>query len=153
MRPQLAGLAKKHGDKVVVLKVNVDRQRTLTSMAGVRSIPDRRLFFGGRQLDRSVGGLSRVALERMVLKHEGVIEPFEPQAESAPVIASEGPLQRLERNMAKVSSDNQRQWPEDKVATSEPSNAAKPNEEAELKSGTIKPMAKDWLPPGVTRVK
>lgn len=153
MRPQLASLAKKHGDKVVVLKVNVDRQRTLASMAGVRSIPDRRLFIGGRQLERKVGGMSGQALAKMVLKHEEKIVPAQPRPEAAPMLAEGGPLRRLERKVMEVRSDNDLQWPGKEVAAKEATAAGTPAEDPEIKSGTIEPMGKDWLPPGVTKVK
>jgi thioredoxin-like negative regulator of GroEL len=157
MRPQLAGLAREHGDKVVVLKVNVDRQRALASKAGVRSIPDRRLFFAGRQLDRSVGGLSQTALERMVLKHEGVMASSPQEDEGGSMLAIKMPLQKLKRQLADVRSDNRLQLMEGTVAEQAPPAQAEegaPSESKDgLKSGTIEPMAKDWLPPGVTAVE
>ena len=153
MRPQLADLAKKHGDKVVVLKVNVDRQRTLASMAGVRSIPDRRLFIGGRQLERKVGGMSGSALAKMVLKHEGKTVPAQAVEEPAGILAENGPLRRLERTVVEVRSDSTLQWPGKDVAAAEPAAPVTPAKESALKSGSIEPMGNDWLPPGVTKVK
>ena len=157
MRPQLASLAKKHGDKVVVLKVDVDRQRMLASMAGVRSIPDRRLFIGGRQVERSVGGMSRKALEQLVLKHGDKLGP------SRGMVAKQVPPRSLERQLPEVSDDQRLPWPQGKpaadvaaaesAARGKPAGAVDAKKDAGLKSGTIEPMAKDWLPPGVTKVK
>lgn len=144
MRPQLAGLTKKHGDKVVVLKVNVDRQRTLASLAGVRSIPDRRLFFAGRQLERSVGGTRLASLERIVIKHAGRLDSPGPVLAQTPPMPKKG-LRRLEHQLQEVRTGNEMQ------GTNRP--VSKPKPQAEGKSGTIDPMGKDWLPPGVTRVE
>ena len=47
MAPQLVKLAKNHGDKVVVLKVDVMRYGAMAQKAGVRGIPDTRLLYGG----------------------------------------------------------------------------------------------------------
>ena len=71
MAPQLAALAGRQGDKVVVLKVDVDRNRELAMKAGVRSIPDMRLLHGGRQLEKMVGSRSVEQLEQVVAKHAG----------------------------------------------------------------------------------
>ena len=75
MSPQLAGLARQDGDKVVVLQVNVDRQRTLARRAGVRSIPDTRLYFAGRQVERKTGGMQLSQLRQMVQRHAGKLPP------------------------------------------------------------------------------
>lgn len=67
--PHLSRLAANHGDKVVVLKVNVDREKALASRAGVRSIPDVRLLHAGNQLEQSIGGHPYQYYESLVLKH------------------------------------------------------------------------------------
>lgn len=68
--PFLSKLAAQHGDKVIILKVNTDREQALASRAGVRSIPDVRLMHGGKQLERYVGGRPYRDYEAIVLKHE-----------------------------------------------------------------------------------
>lgn len=73
--PHLSKLASKHGDKVVVLKVNVDLQRELASQAHIKSIPDVRLLYGGKQLERSVGSKSYEYFEAWVLKHADHLPP------------------------------------------------------------------------------
>ena len=101
--PSLSRLASAHGDKVVVLKVNVDREKTLARRAGIRSIPDVRLLHAGSQLERHTGGRSYGFYESLVLKHAGrlpeVAAPAQPQPASG--------------------------------------------------GGSITPLEKDWLPPGV----
>jgi len=67
--PHLSTLAARHGDKVVVLKVNVDHQRALAGRAGVRGIPDVRLLHAGRSLEHIVGGRPYEHYEALVLKH------------------------------------------------------------------------------------
>jgi thioredoxin-like negative regulator of GroEL len=82
LKPQLAALAKKHGDKVVVLLVNVNSEGPLAMKANVRSIPDSRLFSGGKQVANVVGGRSMDFFEALVLKHAKSLPP--------PVLAQTG---------------------------------------------------------------
>lgn len=152
MRPQLAGLARKHGDKVVVLKVNVDRQRTLAAMAGVRSIPDRRLYFAGRQLERSVGATHLESLERIVAKHEGMLDTPGPAVAQRTLIPMNG-LRKLELQVQEVRSGNGMPAVHRSVSKPETGAPAAPGPEAAARSGAVEPMAPDWLPPGVTRVE
>lgn len=71
MKPQLATLARKHGDKVVVLLVHVNQNSNLAMKAGVRSIPDTRLVLGGKELERVVGGYPIAHFEKLINKHAG----------------------------------------------------------------------------------
>lgn len=96
MSPQLAGLAKQDGDKVVVLQVNVDRQRALAQRAGVRSIPDTRLYFDGRQLERKMGGMHLSQLSQMVQRHASKL-PSPPAANPA-ALASAGTPKKVSTN-------------------------------------------------------
>ncbi len=75
LAPSLAKLAQKHGDKVIVLKVNVDKEGELAQKAGVSSIPDVRLLHGGKQLDRFVGLVSYEKIEALILKNESRLPP------------------------------------------------------------------------------
>lgn len=113
LSPTLSKLASAHGDKVVILKVNVDRERSLSSAAGVRSIPDVRLFHAGRQLSKTLGQRSYSHYEGLVLKH----------ARRLPVPADPPPS-----------------TPQARPASIKP---AQPG-------GSITPLNKDWLPPGVS---
>ena len=137
MAPQLAKLAKAHGDKVVVLKVNAQHQGGMAQKAGVRSIPDTRLLYNGRELVRKVGGMGYRELEQMVLRNASKLPP---------VVAGESaegmPLNTLGRRPStgpKLPGGIVRQAP-----TPTP-------EAAEAKKDSIVPMKDDWLPPGVTR--
>jgi len=67
--PHLSNLAARHGDKVVVLKVNVDHEKGLARQAGIRSIPDVRLYHAGKELERVIGGRPYDHYEGLVLRH------------------------------------------------------------------------------------
>jgi thioredoxin-like negative regulator of GroEL len=90
MSPQLAGLARQDGDKVVVLQVNVDRQPALAQRAGVRSIPDTRLYFAGTQVERKVGGMHLSQLSQMVQRHASKL-PSPPAATNDSVATTDAP--------------------------------------------------------------
>ncbi len=124
MAPQLARLAKEHGDKVVVLKVDVGRYRTMGQKAGVRGIPDTRLLHKGRQVDRKVGSMGYQQLENMVLKNVGKLPPVKELVEE-PV--------------------------ESEVAVAGASEPAAGEVTKQEQKEAIQPMKDDWLPPGVTR--
>jgi thioredoxin 1 len=55
LSPKLEDLADRYGDQIKVVKVNVDRAKGLAKEYKVQSIPDLRLFEGGRQTDQMVG--------------------------------------------------------------------------------------------------
>lgn len=77
MKPQLAALAKKHGDKVVVILVDVRQDSVFATRQNVKGIPDTRLFYGGKQLEQAMGGFSMSHYEKWVLKHEKLLpEPL-----------------------------------------------------------------------------
>lgn len=75
LAPSLTKLAQVHGDKVIVLKVNVDAEKALAMQAGVRSIPDVRLLHGGKQVDQFVGLIPYEKIEKMILEHESMLPP------------------------------------------------------------------------------
>ncbi len=75
LAPDLEKLVREHGDKVVVLKVNVDSDGELAQQAGVSSIPDVRILYGGKQVDRFVGQLPYKKIEKLILKHESLLPP------------------------------------------------------------------------------
>lgn len=99
----MAALAGRQGDKVVVLKVDVDRERDLAMKAGVRSIPDMRLLHGGRQLEKLVGYRSVAQLEQVVAKHAGRLParkaPAAPRVVTPEVSApGEGTIRKMEKD-------------------------------------------------------
>lgn len=130
MAPQLAKLAKTHGDKVVVLKVDVTRHGAMARKAGVRGIPDTRLLHAGREVARQVGGLPYPVLEGMVMKNVALLPPV-----------AEGAGQPLVRKTAPGP-----QLPGGIVRQAPPLTP----EQKEARKDTIVPMKEDWLPPGVT---
>ena len=73
LSPSLEKLAKEHGDKVIVLKVNVDTEQQLAKQAGVRSIPDVRILYDGSEVDRFVGLIPYQNIEQLILKHEALL--------------------------------------------------------------------------------
>jgi thioredoxin len=75
LAPSLAKLAQQHGDKVIVLKVNVDAEQELAQQAGVRSIPDVRLLHGGKEVDRFIGLVPYDKIENFILEHESLLPP------------------------------------------------------------------------------
>ena len=105
LAPSLSRLAAAHGDKVVVLKVNVDREKGLAQRAGIRSIPDVRLLHAGSQLERHTGARAYGFYESLVLKHAGRLPESSNASGTPPAPGSSG--------------------------------------------GSITPLKKDWLPPGV----
>ncbi len=84
LAPHLAQLAAAHGDKVVVLKVNVDQQRELAARAGVRGIPDIRLLHEGDELEKIVGGVPYGTLEALVLRHRSRLPAVSSSPSSTP---------------------------------------------------------------------
>lgn len=137
--PFLSKLAAQHGDKVIVLKVNIDREKGLASRAGVSGIPDVRLLHGGSQLERIVGGRPYQVFESMVLKHENLLNKSIPATRDTAKNIAPSP----------VPSGGKPLRP-----TSAPA-PARPSEPDPVSSGggAITPFKKDWLPPGVTPIK
>ncbi|MEI6809905.1 MAG: thioredoxin domain-containing protein, partial [bacterium] len=55
LKPIVGSLADKFAGKVAVLSVNVDKQQELARKYGISSIPDVRLFSGGKEVERWIG--------------------------------------------------------------------------------------------------
>lgn len=75
LAPDLERLVQKHGDKVVVLKVDVEKEKDLARQAGVRSIPDVRILHGGKEVDKFIGSQPYAKIEKLILKHESLLPP------------------------------------------------------------------------------
>ncbi len=69
LAPHLEKLAAEHGDKVIVVKINVETEEALATKVGVRSIPDVRLFHDGKVLYRAVGADNYKFYEDLILSH------------------------------------------------------------------------------------
>lgn len=62
--PVLEELAAEYAGRLVVAKIDTDRDPVTAMRFGVRGIPSMLLFRGGREVDRVVGALPKPALER-----------------------------------------------------------------------------------------
>jgi thioredoxin 1 len=67
--PLLEQLNDEHGDKLKIVKLNVDENPGAASQFGVMSIPTMILFKDGQQVDRLVGYMPKQALTSKLGKH------------------------------------------------------------------------------------
>ena len=67
--PVLKELAEEYGDRLKVVKVNVDENPDLASRFDVMGIPTLIMFKGGQAVDRFAGAMSRQALADKVTPH------------------------------------------------------------------------------------
>lgn len=67
--PTLEELAKDYGDKVRIVKVDVDSNQALAAQYGIRSIPALMVFKGGEKVDSTVGMQPKAQLESLLNKH------------------------------------------------------------------------------------
>lgn len=105
-------------------KLNVDNAKELAQEQGVRSIPDVRFYIDGKLVDQFTGAADKEAIASIVAKHSATL--------------SAQPGDQAGQNAAQ---------PVEGAADIPPRPRApgsKPLEEA------MKPMDKDWLPPGMT---
>ena len=57
------------GDKVKVVKVNVDENEALAAQYGIMSIPSLLVFKNGEVVDKKIGLTPKAELSDMVMKH------------------------------------------------------------------------------------
>ena len=69
--PALDAISAEMGDKVKIVKVNVDENPELARTFGVMSIPTLTLVKGGNTLMRAVGAQSKQALKQQILDSLG----------------------------------------------------------------------------------
>jgi thioredoxin 1 len=67
--PMLDEVSKEYGDKVQVVKVNVDENRGVAAKYGIRGIPTLMLFKGGAAAATKVGALSKSQLTSFLDQH------------------------------------------------------------------------------------
>lgn len=67
--PALEELARELSGRMVVAKVNTDRDQTAALRYGVQGIPTLILFKGGKEIDRVVGALPKAALAQRLNRH------------------------------------------------------------------------------------
>jgi thioredoxin 1 len=60
--PLLDEVARDYGDKVRIVKVNVDENQEITARYGIRGIPTLKLFKNGAEVATKVGALSKSQL-------------------------------------------------------------------------------------------
>ncbi len=64
--PSLEEMAKELGDKVKIVKVNIDENPETPSKLGVRGIPTLMVFKGGEMVSQKVGAMPKSALSEWV---------------------------------------------------------------------------------------
>ncbi len=67
--PILDEIARDYAGKIVVAKVDVDRNRGLAMRFGIMSIPTLILFKNGKPVDMMIGARPRPAIEDMIKRH------------------------------------------------------------------------------------
>jgi thioredoxin 1 len=67
--PMLDEVSKEYGDKVQIVKVNVDENRGIAAKYGIRGIPTLMLFKGGAAAATKVGALSKSQLTSFIDQH------------------------------------------------------------------------------------
>lgn len=66
LAPLLRKLEQAYRDQVIIGKVNIDEQPTLSALFQVRSIPTILFFKNGERVDQVVGLITKRGLERMI---------------------------------------------------------------------------------------
>ena len=69
LMPVLEELDKEYGDKIKIVKVNVDELPMLAANFGVRGIPTLIIFNNGEPVDAHVGFAPKEALENLISKY------------------------------------------------------------------------------------
>jgi thioredoxin 1 len=64
--PLLDEVAKDYGDKLRIVKVNVDENQEITAKYGIRGIPTLKLFKNGEEVATKVGALSKSQLTQFL---------------------------------------------------------------------------------------
>ncbi|MEU9284843.1 thioredoxin [Streptomyces sp. NPDC048275] len=62
--PSLEAIAAEHGDKIEIVKLNIDENPAIAARYGVMSIPTMNLYKGGEVVQTIVGAKPKAALER-----------------------------------------------------------------------------------------
>lgn len=75
LKPAIHGAAEKYAGKATVVAVNVDKAGDLAQKYGISSIPDVRLFKGGKEVERFVGVQSKETYEVAIEKALGGNKP------------------------------------------------------------------------------
>ena len=71
MHPIFEKLAKKYGDRVVFVRINVDLAPSIAGRYGIMAIPTFMMFIDGAPADMVVGAVGEGPLEAMIRKYVG----------------------------------------------------------------------------------
>lgn len=129
--PMLAEIIKSKPGVVRIGKLDVETSRELALEQSVTKVPDVRFYIDGKLVDGFTGNEAREKIESMVATHAATINP------------ADGIMAGIDTGFAGISKA---EGTESVPQRPRPANA-KPIEEA------LKPMEKEWLPPGVSRKK
>jgi len=69
MEPVLEKIAENHGEKIRIVKINVDEEPELAARYNIVSIPSLLVFNGGDHVDMQVGAVPEAVLEKFLEKH------------------------------------------------------------------------------------
>ncbi|WP_328828839.1 thioredoxin [Streptomyces sp. NBC_00252] len=69
LAPSLEAIAAEHGDKIDIVKLNIDENPDIAARYGVMSIPTLNLYKGGEVVQTIVGAKPKAALERELADH------------------------------------------------------------------------------------
>ncbi|MFD5474565.1 thioredoxin [Streptomyces sp. NPDC127105] len=69
LTPSLEAIAAEHGDKIEIVKLNIDENPAIAARYGVMSIPTLHLYQGGEIVQTVVGAKPKAALERELAGH------------------------------------------------------------------------------------
>ncbi|WAX81366.1 thioredoxin [Streptomyces sp. KMM 9044] len=71
LAPSLEAIAAEHGDRIEIVKLNIDENPETAARYGVMSIPTMNVYKGGEVVQTIVGAKARAALERELADHLG----------------------------------------------------------------------------------
>ncbi|MGW0916867.1 thioredoxin [Streptomyces sp. NPDC002784] len=71
LAPSLEAIAAEHGDKIEIVKLNIDENPAIAAQYGVMSIPTMNVYKGGEVVQTIVGAKPKAALERELAEHLG----------------------------------------------------------------------------------
>ncbi|MGC9542490.1 thioredoxin [Streptomyces sp. UG1] len=69
LAPSLEAIAAEHGDKIEIVKLNIDENPDTAARYGVMSIPTMNVYKGGEVVQTIVGAKPKAALERELADH------------------------------------------------------------------------------------
>ncbi|MFP4112293.1 MAG: thioredoxin [Candidatus Woesearchaeota archaeon] len=69
LSPAMDTIAKKHKDKIMVAKLNVDDNPVISNQFGIMSIPSVKMFKDGKIIDEFVGVMPEEAIEGWIEKN------------------------------------------------------------------------------------